>query len=149
MMFNIKLRVKNLVKKYGTSSPDILAQDLGIDVCELDLPRKVNGFFVRALRKKFIVLNTNLTEIEREIVLSHEIGHVRLHRGYGYYFSMSGTCYVKCRMETEANIYAIQLLSYRHDIDADLLESVIKNRHPDPCIVHKILTGLITYEFNY
>jgi len=46
---NIKLRVSNLVKKYGSANPYYLANDLGIAVMQLDLPDSVRGFKVRAL----------------------------------------------------------------------------------------------------
>ena len=56
-MFNIKVRVKNLVKKYRTGNPFQLADDLGITIVRLPLPDDIRGFFVNVLRRKYIVLN--------------------------------------------------------------------------------------------
>ena len=60
-MINIKLRVKNLVNKYTTANPFELAKELNIKVLLLDLPNSINGFLVRVLQRKYIILNTNLT----------------------------------------------------------------------------------------
>ena len=77
-------------------------QMLKFDVFELDLPSEIRGFLVRPLRRKCIVLNANLSELQKRIVLCHELGHARLHSGYGYYLSTNKPYYVPCRRENEA-----------------------------------------------
>ena len=86
----------------------------------------------------------NLSELQKRIVLCHELGHARLHSGYGYYLSTNKPYYVPCRRENEANEFAIHLLSYSHDLDAEHLNAIIKERRPDPMIVHKIINELIS-----
>lgn len=81
-MFNISLRVENLILKYDTANPYQLAKCLNFDIYELDLPSEIRGFLIRPLRRKCIVLNSNLSELQKQIVLCHEIGHARLHSGY-------------------------------------------------------------------
>ena len=132
-MFNIPLRVENLILKYDTANPYQLAKCLKFDVFELDLPSEIRGFLVRPLRRKCIVLNANLSELQKRIVLCHELGHARLHSGYGYYLSTNKPYYVPCRRENEA-----------HDLDAEHLNAIIKERRPDPMIVHKIINELIS-----
>lgn len=83
-MLNIKIRVRNLITKYGTANPRLLAADLGISVIETDLPKHICGFFVKVLRRGCIILNQALPETGKRIVLCHEIGHSRLHAGYGW-----------------------------------------------------------------
>lgn len=140
---NIKIRVANLVKKYGTCHPYELANDLGINVMELELPTSVRGFLVRALRRKYIAINTALPEINQKIVLCHELGHARLHPAYGYYYTLSGTYFIKSRKEAEANEFAAHLLSYSSDVDPRLLSRIIREKQPDPRVVHQILSELI------
>ncbi|WP_420488866.1 ImmA/IrrE family metallo-endopeptidase [Phascolarctobacterium faecium] len=72
-MFNIPLRVENLILKYDTANPYQLAKCLKFDVFELDLPSEIRGFLVRPLRRKCIVLNANLSELQKRIVLCHEL----------------------------------------------------------------------------
>ena len=83
-MLNIKSRVRNLITKYGTADPRLLAADLGISIIETDLPKHIRGFFVKVLRRGCIILNQALPEAGKRIVLCHEIGHSRLHAGYGW-----------------------------------------------------------------
>lgn len=140
---NIKLRVSNLVKKYGSSNPYYLANGLDIVVMELDLPDSVRGFKVRALGRKYIALNTALSEANQKVVLCHELGHARLHPAYGYYYTLSGTYFIKSRKEAEANEFAAHLLSYSNDIDSSLLARFIQEKRPDPRIVHQILSEIV------
>ena len=142
-MFNISLRVENLILKYDTANPYQLAKCLNFDIYELDLPSAIRGFLIRPLRRKCIVLNANLSELQKHIVLCHELGHARLHSGYGYYLSTNRPYYVPCRRENEANAFAIHILSYSHNLDAEQLNLLIKERRPDPKIIHEILNELI------
>ena len=142
-MLNIPLRVGNLILKYDTANPYQLAKCLKFDIYELDLPPAIRGFLVRPLRRKCIVLNVALSELQKNIVLCHELGHARLHSGYGYYLSINKPYYIPCRRENEANEFAIRLLSYIYDLDAEQLNAIIKERRPDPVIVHEIINELI------
>ena len=142
-MLNIKLRVRNLVRKYDTSNPYELARHLKIDVYEFKLPRDVRGFIIHPLRRKMIFLNDSLSETEKIVALSHELGHVRLHSGYGYTLKANTPYYRSSRREAEANEFAAHLLSYRHDINADMLQQVLNQKRPEPLLVHKMLNEII------
>ena len=144
-MFNIKLRVSNLVKKYGTANPFELANELNIRVLNLDLPDSIHGCLVKVLRRKFILLNQNLNYSRKKIVVCHELGHAMLHSGYEYYLHPDMSYYVPSKREKEANEFAICLLSYSSDADydIDLINNIIKTRYPNPLEIHKILSRLI------
>jgi Zn-dependent peptidase ImmA (M78 family) len=138
-MLNIKLRVRNLVKKYGTSNPFHLSKDLNIKIIHAPLPHNIRGFLVRVLRCKYIILNDELCYEAQKITVCHEIGHARMHEGYGYYLHADRTYYVPCRREREANEYALHLLSYSSDMDCDAISRVIAEKQPEPHEVHRIL----------
>lgn len=140
---NIKLRVKNLVSKQGTANPCLLATLLGIQIVFLPLPKTIRGFFVRVLKRKYIVVNQGLPEIAVTVVVCHELGHIRLHLSYGYYFDFSGTYFIHSSREREANEYAIHLLSYSYDIDNIMLSELINDKKPDPKLVHQILSEFV------
>lgn len=131
------------MRKYDTSNPYELARHLKIDVYEFKLPRDVRGFIIRPLRRKMIFLNDSLSETEKIIALSHELGHVRLHSGYGYTLKANTPYYRSSRREAEANEFAAHLLSYRHDINADMLQQVLNQKRPEPLLVHKMLNEII------
>ncbi len=143
MTFNIALRVKNLIKKYDTSNPYELAKLLNIDVYEFKLPPDVRGFLIRPLRRKMIFLNAGLSETEKLVALCHELGHARIHNGYGYTLRANTPYYRNSRREAEANEFAAHLLSYRHDINADMLQQVLNQKRPEPLLVHKMLNEII------
>jgi Zn-dependent peptidase ImmA (M78 family) len=142
-VLNIPLRVKNLVNKFDTANPYKLAKLLNIDVYEYDLPIDIRGFIVRPLRRKCILLNKSLSETEKIVVLCHEIAHARLHSGYGYYMSTNRPYYKSCKREAEANEFALHLLSHCHDIDTTVIEPMIKQKMPDPHLVHRLLNEII------
>lgn len=142
-MYNYKVRARNLVRKYGTSNPFEIACYMNIDVLQLKLPDKIRGFLVRVLRRKFIALNANLPYEAQKIVVCHELGHAILHKGYGYYLHADMSYYVPSRREKEANQFAIHLLAYSSDLNADLITKVISEKDPNPREVHRILSTLL------
>lgn len=139
MTRNIRLRVKNLVRKYNTSDPFQIAGDLGIKIVRLPLPDDIRGFLVYVLRRKYIVLNDILCYAAQKIIVCHELGHMRLHPHYGYYLSADSQYYIPSRYEREANEFALHLLSHSCDMDSDELSRLIEQRRPDPREVHFIL----------
>lgn len=77
-MLNIPLRVKNLIKKYGTKNPYTLCKILKIHVRYMDLGN-IKGVYKKIVTNKFIIINENLSEIMQLVVLCHELGHAVLH----------------------------------------------------------------------
>lgn len=140
---NIKLRVANLVKRHGTGNPFVIAQGLNIPILYLRLPESVRGFLVRPLRNRIILVNNLLSENAIRVVVCHELGHARLHSGYGYYWQPDRTYYVPSKKEREANEFAAHLISYSCDMDSTLVASIINEKRPDPKMVHRILTELV------
>ena len=115
---NIKLRVKNLVKKTGTANPLEIAAMLRIPVAYTELPDKIRGYLVRPVRRK---------TIEIYIVVAHELGHALMH-GATNTFHADTIFYSRSRDEFEANLFALYLLSYSYDIDERLLQAAPRNR---------------------
>ena len=56
----IPLRVRNLIKKAGTSKPKGIADYLKIRVRVADLPSSINSFYVTVLDKKYICISDQL-----------------------------------------------------------------------------------------
>lgn len=141
-MLNIKIRAANLVKKHGTADPYRIASGMNIWVFALELSPDIRGFFATILRRKYIVINASLSEAARRVVLCHELGHALLHRGYGYYYTTSKTCFISSKREAEANEFACRLLSQSFEIDPEQFTAILKDRRPDPKVVHHILSSL-------
>lgn len=124
---NIKLRVKNLVRKTGTANPFEIAAMLRIPIAYAKLPNKILGYLVRPVRRKTIVVNDKLDEREAYIVVAHELGHALMHGATNTFHADTAT-YSRSRDEFEANLFALYLLSYSYDIDDRLLQAVPRNR---------------------
>ena len=105
----IKLRVNNLIKKYQTSNPFVLCRYLNITVVYADLGN-IKGFYKKVITNKYIVLNEELTQDERILVLSHELGHAMLHSTKNIQFSMQHTIFKFHKQEEEADEFARYLL---------------------------------------
>lgn len=148
-MINYKLCVKNLINKHNTSNPFDLAKALGLKIICAPLPCNIRGLLVRVLKRKYIILSDILWYQAQKLTICHEIGHSQLHKGYGYYFHADRTYYVPAKREYEANKYAIHLLSYSNDINADLIGEVINNKRPDPHLVHTILSTFMECDANW
>ncbi len=107
---DIRLRVLNLIAKYRTKNPFKLANSLGIVVKFVDLG-EVRGLFKKILKKKYIFINSKLSEFDQTLVCAHELGHAVLHSSSEYQFLIDNTKILRrSRLEDEANLFASYLL---------------------------------------
>lgn len=107
---NLKKRVDNIKKTFGTACPFKIAKDLKIKIIFTELG-SIKGYFKVAIKKKYIVINSELSEIDKRIVCAHELGHFFLHRKKDIQFSISAVLIPKKNIyEDEANEFAIRLL---------------------------------------
>lgn len=77
MKKNIKLRVRNLIKKYGTTNPYKICEKMSI-IINFENLGKIKGYSRHFLGLDFIVVNKNLSEFLKCVVLIHELGHIVL-----------------------------------------------------------------------
>ena len=108
---NIKLRVKNLIEKYGTSNPYRLCEKLNINIVFRDLG-EIKGYFKKVLRNKYIVINENLDEYSQKVVLCHELDHALYHSSKKVLFMI----YYTHELENEANQFAAELMAQQYDV---------------------------------
>lgn len=107
---NIKVRVLNLITKYRTRNPFKLAKSLGI-IIRYDNLGEVRGLFKKILKKKYIFINSKLSEFDQTLVCAHELGHAVLHSSSEYQFLIDNTKILRrSRLEDEANLFASYLL---------------------------------------
>ncbi|CAK7065023.1 MULTISPECIES: ImmA/IrrE family metallo-endopeptidase [Fusobacterium] len=107
---DIKKKVDNLIKKYETSNPFLLCKYLKITILFLELG-KTKGYFKKTLRKKFIIINSELSEFERKIVCAHELAHAILHSSNDMKFMLDNDVICKRNvLEVQANEFVKFLL---------------------------------------
>ncbi len=107
---DIKRRVRNLKKKYGTNNPFKLCNYLKIIVIYRDLG-DIKGYSIKRMRKKLICINENLSSFSKKLVCAHELGHCLYHQLEDVNFLLKNTNMIKKNhLEEEANIFAVELL---------------------------------------
>ena len=107
---DIRLKVLNLIVKYGTKNPFKLAKKLNVEILIEDLG-EVRGLFKKVLKRKFIFINSKLSEFDKILVCAHELGHAILHSSSNYQFLIDNTRILrKSKLEDEANLFASYLL---------------------------------------
>lgn len=146
-MINIPLRVKNFIKKHGSTNPVLLSKGENIDIVYWDLPASIRGFLVRVLRRKIIFVNEHLSELQQDVVICHELGHAKLHKGYGYVMHTDMIYYVPSRREHEANEFALNLVINSKDIEPDLALKMLNEIKTNPKLVHRMLCELAECDY--
>lgn len=136
-MINIYRRVNNLKKHWGTNDPFKLCKYLKITVKYYNLGQ-IKGYYKKVLNKKFIVINENLSYLDKKIICAHELGHCLLHSSKDIKNLLEYGNFSKYAIfENEANEFAAYLL-----IDDDFTE------YSNSCIKSKLLEELKCYS-NY
>ena len=119
---------QQLLKKYKTRDPFILACELGIEIIWADDWTKLKGMYFIMKRRRFIAINSNLDDQMKKIVCAHEIGHDQLHRRLAKEKALQEFMLydMTSRPEYEANIFASSFL-----LDEDTLLKMIYENHYD------------------
>ena len=111
--------IRRLFRKYKTNDPFVIAAALNITVWFLQLDADCRGFALRTLKRKYIAINDGLSEAEQRVVCAHELGHLLLHKGLGYYFIDQKTLLRPGKYERQANQFAVCLLTQGERPDPD------------------------------
>jgi Zn-dependent peptidase ImmA (M78 family) len=127
-LYNIPIRVKNLINKSGYCSPYKIAKQLKIEIIVTKVPRRAHGFWRRILKRKIIFVDDRLKkEWEINAVICHEIAHIILHPDYkNYCVPGSQIFFADSRKENEADQFAAELLTYS-DLDKVYVLDFLRN----------------------
>lgn len=112
---DIRKKVKQLKKKYGTNNPFELASYLGISIFFEELGN-INGYYNKQLRMKQIHINHNLPKRTQKYACAHELGHALLHPNSNTPFLKNHTGFSINRLEIEADKFAMELLISDDDL---------------------------------
>lgn len=115
-------KAHEVMEKHKTSDPYVICYEENISVVECNL-KKLSGFICRHKHggEVSIVLNKDLSHVQKLLVLSHELGHYFCHRlSVGREFIEKYTYYVLDKFDRQANEFAFTLLGLPHD-DMDMV----------------------------
>lgn len=107
---DVKEIAENLINKYDTNNPFLLAEYMNVIVCEKDMHKEIMGFYKYNRKNKFIVLNMNLNKLLKKFTAAHELSHAILHPRSNTPFLKSNTLYPIGKIEKEANQLAVEIL---------------------------------------
>lgn len=103
--------IRQLVKKHHTNCPFEIAAALGIHIRYADLGKTTKGLYFRKLRRRFIVIHSQLPPQWQRFVCAHELGHDRLHKGISRFFLEEHSYFSTGKLERQANRFAVGLLT--------------------------------------
>lgn len=116
---DIKKRVNQLVRKFGTRNPLEIAERMGCIIVRYPL-EGVRGFYHYFQRNHIIYVDDRLPDHMILFVIAHELGHVFLHKKSNAIFMDTRTHFIKNKYENEANLFAMDLLISDEDIEEHL-----------------------------
>lgn len=106
----IKALAESLIERCGGSNdPFAIADLLGIRVVFEKLGKK-DAFFTNMCNIPIIHINEEIAPEIRDFVCAHELGHALLHRDTNASWLAFHTYSNDCRLEREANQFAVELL---------------------------------------
>lgn len=104
----IKQLVAKYKRKYGTSDPFIIADQLGV-LYQIG-NTEYEGCYMFIGNHRYIFLSNQLEDAELQLVMAHELGHALLDRKVNCYFIRNKTLLLNSRYERRANLFAAHLL---------------------------------------
>lgn len=101
--------VNNIIKKTGESDPLSICNRYKIQLHYHDLGERLKGYYLYNKRISNIVINENINDVYKRIVLGHEIGHFALHRSSARLFQET-KLHNQNPLEMDANYFSAELL---------------------------------------
>lgn len=112
-------KVKRILRSFKADDLYELADFLNITILEDDLG-EMGGFYFYVVKHKLILLNCNLSEAHKRIVLAHEISHAILHTKLNCAFYKKCTLMITQKIENEANYCGALLLKELNILDDEM-----------------------------
>lgn len=105
----IKALAEMLIERCGSNDPFAIAEMLGVRVVFEKLGKKA-AFFTNMCNVPIIHMNEDISSEIRDFACAHELGHALLHRETNASWLAFHTYSNDCKLEREANQFAVELL---------------------------------------
>lgn len=138
----IKEMVDKYKRRFKSTDPFYIAEELNCIIIETPMHKDTRGFYQYFQRNKIIYINKNLLDEEKRVVCAHELGHAILHTHDNLYFIKNYTLFEKNKYEIAANYFAAELL-----ITDDTLLSYKDYTIDEISKIEKVPTKLIELKF--
>jgi len=128
--------IRTLIRKHKTHCPFELAKRLNINIWFHDLGNSTRGFYMRKLRRRYIVIHEDLDENWQRFICAHELGHDRLHPGFSRFWLDEHSFRNPGKYERQANKFAVRLLTAGDTLDEGESISELLRRNGIPEEMH-------------
>jgi len=129
----MELIIRSLIRKHKTNDPFKLAAALNILIRYADFDEGTRGLYYRIMRRRFIVINSALSEQWQRVVCAHELGHDRLHPGISRFWLDEQTFFNPGKFERQANRFAVTLLTAGESPrEGELVENFLRRNNIPP-----------------
>lgn len=108
-MLNISQIVHNIIEKYNTDDPFIIAKKLGYSIKKCDL-NNYNGKYTSINNNTTLFVNKSLNIVESLITCAHELGYSFLYPKKNAFFISNTTSTNITNEEANCNSFALALL---------------------------------------
>lgn len=113
--------IQRLVRKYKTTDPFEIAKGRNIFIRYAEFYEGTRGLYFRKLRRRFIVIDNNLSEEWQKVICAHELAHDCLHPGVNQFWTDEQTFFNIGKFERQANTFALKLLTFSQPLEKDEL----------------------------
>ena len=112
--------VDKMVRKAGSRKPEVICEACHIELHTIDLQRRLKAYYFYHCRIHNIIVDENVSDIFRQILIAHELGHYALHKQVAMMKGFQELEVLEKRetepLETEANLFAAELLLPDDDV---------------------------------
>ena len=140
--------VNKMVMRAGTRDPKLICKTYGIRIREMDLAKLIKAYYFYQSRINNIVIDENIVDIFRRILIAHELGHFSLHREVAMMRGFQEMEVLEKRdtdpMETEANLFAAELLL----TDEDVLTCLREHTFFETAQILNVPSALLDFKFS-
>ena len=111
---------EQMVKRAGSRKPEEICRAYRIELLDMDLKKRLKAYYFYQSRIHNIIIDQNITDIFRRILIAHELGHFALHKKIAMMKGFQELEVLEKRdsepLETEANLFASELLLPDDDV---------------------------------
>lgn len=141
-------RAQAMIMRAGTRDPEDICTFFHVDITEMDLQQKIKAYYFYQSRINNIVIDQNIDECFRRVLLAHELGHFCLHREIAMMQGFQELEILEKRdsapMETEANLFAAELLLD----DEEVLSLLKEHTFFETASILRVPAALLDFKFS-
>lgn len=111
---------EKMIRRAGSRKPEEICRTYHIELLDMDLKKRLKAYYFYQSRIHSIIIDQNITDVFRRILIAHELGHFALHKRIAMMKGFQELEVLEKRdsepLETEANLFVAELLLPDEDV---------------------------------